>query len=112
MDLPLEVWVRARVDGVVFKSIDLDDIETATVETADSSPLPAYVREIVKRDPVAFKWTLAFLDRAQGFNKSEAAQLLFMMGSGSARRFLERVRPNAGRVEWTGSAATRAGSEG
>lgn len=112
MDLPLEVWVRARVDGVIFQDIEMCDIETAVVASADGSELPAYVREIVRRDPVAFKWTIAFLRGMQGFNKGNAAELLIMLGSGSARRFLERVRPNAGRVEWTGSAASRAEGRG
>lgn len=95
MKTPLELWVRAYVDGVHFAPIDDVDEEqmlAAEVRTIDGRPLPGYVKEGLQRDPYAMRWTIAHLGNV-AVVPTDAAKMLILLGSGSFRYFLEKTRP-------------------
>lgn len=89
MDTPLEIYVRAIVQGVKFAPIAPESVDTATVATLDGSPLPAFVQDALKRDRFAVTWTIAHLDITPG-QPATAPLMLFLLGSGALKRFAEK----------------------
>ena len=101
METPLELLIRAQVDGVLLVAVAPGDVETATLATADGSPLPNYLAEGLKRDRFAIVWTAAHLPAIQAMHKTDAAMWLLLLGSGTLKRFIERIRPTTGVVKYT-----------
>ena len=89
---PLEVFVRARLDGIEFEEIKSEGFEKAHVRAVGGAPLPEYLRDAINREPFAMRYTIMVF-RDLRATPEDILMMPMLLGSRSFIQFLSVVRP-------------------